>query len=243
MSTILITGANRGIGLELARQYANGGWTVLACCRSPEKADELNTLAAGFRDRDDAEADAKADGGIRVYPLDVRDAAQRAALAAGLEGHPIDILCNNAAISGDWDAQGFGGCQADPWLAVLHTNVIAPMLMTQDFVENVAASPRRLIVNMSSRLGSFPNAFDDCYFYCSSKAALNKVTLSCARDLARRGITVVALHPGWVRTDMGGPNAALSVAASVVALRKNLAGITLSDSGRFMDMDGTTIPW
>jgi NAD(P)-dependent dehydrogenase (short-subunit alcohol dehydrogenase family) len=111
-------------------------------------------------------------------------------------------------------------------------------------VENVAASERKIIANMSSILGSISYNFSGGrYLYCSSKAALNMNSVSCARDLAERGITVVALHPGWVRTEMGGTDGTLSVEESVTALRKNLAGVTLSDSGRFIDIDGATIPW
>ncbi|MBT8419785.1 MAG: SDR family oxidoreductase [Gammaproteobacteria bacterium] len=232
MPTILITGANRGIGLELTRQYVDDGWTVFACCRSPETAHALNDLAAGG-------------SSVDVYRLDVTDADQRASLAARLRGKPIDILCNNAGISGNWATQGFGQCQADEWLKVLHINVIAPMLMTQDFVENVAVSERKIIANISSGIGSISNAnvLDGRYIYRSSKAALNMLSVSCAYDLAERGIVVVALHPGWVRTDMGGSNATLCVEESVTALRKNLARITFSDSGRFIDIDGGTIPW
>nr|VFJ54114.1 MAG: NAD(P)-dependent dehydrogenase, short-chain alcohol dehydrogenase family [Candidatus Kentron sp. FM]VFJ56246.1 MAG: NAD(P)-dependent dehydrogenase, short-chain alcohol dehydrogenase family [Candidatus Kentron sp. FM]VFK10156.1 MAG: NAD(P)-dependent dehydrogenase, short-chain alcohol dehydrogenase family [Candidatus Kentron sp. FM] len=240
MPTILITGANRGIGLELTRQYADDGWTIFACCRSPENAHELNKLADGFGDR----GNSRDNDSVNIYSLDVTNTAQRTSLATQLKGRPIDILCNNAAVSGDWDKQGFGQCQAHEWLEVLHTNVVAPMLMMQDFVENVAASERKIIANMSSLLGSISqNLSGGRYLYGPSKAALNMINMSCAHDLAERAITVVALHPGWVRTDMGGPEATLSIEESVTALRKNLAGITFSDSGRFIDIDGATIPW
>lgn len=231
MPTILITGTNRGLGLELASQYATAGWEVLACCRSPENAHALNRLA-------------QAHPNLSVHLLDVTHAQQRQALAAQLHGRPIDILFNNAGLSGNWGTQGFGQCQAEEWLAVLHANVVAPMLLMQDLVENVAASDLKLIANMTSKMGSIDdNGSGGAYIYRSSKAALNMVTKSAAIDLARRGITVVALHPGWVRTDMGGPNGELSVEESVTALRRNLANITPADSGRFIDIDGSTIPW
>nr|VFK60947.1 MAG: Short-chain dehydrogenase [Candidatus Kentron sp. UNK]VFK69512.1 MAG: Short-chain dehydrogenase [Candidatus Kentron sp. UNK] len=233
MPTILITGANRGIGLELSRQYAEDGWTVLACCRAPENAHALNDWAT------------RSDDAIRIHALDVTDDVGRAALVADLQGRPIDILLNNAGVSGDWATQGFGLCRAGEWLEVLHINVVAPMLLTQDLMENVAASERRIIANMSSGIGSISeaDAMEGRYLYRSSKAALNMVSKLCAADLAARGITVVALHPGWVRTDMGGPDATLSVEESATTLRKNLAGVTFADSGRLMDMDGGTIPW
>nr|VFK65887.1 MAG: NAD(P)-dependent dehydrogenase, short-chain alcohol dehydrogenase family [Candidatus Kentron sp. TUN] len=210
MSAILITGTNRGIGLELTRQYANDGWRVFACCRSPGSAYVLDKLAG------------RSDGRIEIYQLDVTNAAQRASLVERLDGQPIDILYNNAGIPGNWGVQGFGQCQADAWLEVLHTNVIGPMSMMQDFVENVAISERKIIANITSKLGSIAdNNSGGSYFYRSSKAALNMVTVSAAQDLAMRGITVVSLHPGWVRTDMGGSGGKLSVEESVTALRKN----------------------
>jgi len=232
MPTIMITGANRGIGLELVRQYAADGWNVLACCRSPENAHDLNKLAAASA------------GKVTVYLLDVTNAAQRTALAAQLKSQPIDILFNSAGVSGSWSTQGFGQCQADEWLEVLNINVITPMLMMQDFAANVALSERKIIANMSSKMGSITdNTSGGSYVYRSSKAALNMVNKSAAHDLARKGISVVLLHPGWVRTDMGGPNGELSVEESVTALKRNLATVTLADSGRLLDIDGSTIAW
>ncbi|EIJ35335.1 SDR family oxidoreductase [Thiothrix nivea] len=232
MPTLLITGANRGLGLELARRYATDGWDVLACCRSPENARELNQLAAA------------SGGKVSVHLLDVANNTQRQSLAAQFKGRPIDILFNNAGISGNWGTQSFGQCQSDEWLEVLRTNVIAPTLMMQDFAANVAMSDRKIIANMSSKMGSIAdNTSGSSYVYRSSKAALNMVSMSAARDLARQGITVVALHPGWVRTDMGGPNGELSVEESVTALKRNLTNVTVADSGRFIDIDGSTIPW
>lgn len=231
MPTIMITGANRGIGLELVRQYAADGWEVLACCRSPENAHELMQLAA-------------ANSKVSVHPLDVTNTQQRKVLAAQLKGKPIDILFNSAGVSGSWSAQGFGHCQAEEWLDVLHVNVVTPMLMMQDFAANVALSERKIIANMSSKMGSIAdNTSGGSYLYRSSKAALNMVNKSAAHDLARKGISVVLLHPGWVRTDMGGPNGELSVEESVTALKRNLANVTFADSGRLLDIDGSSIPW
>lgn len=232
MPTLLITGANRGIGLEITRQYAADGWDVLACCRSPENAHELNKLAATSK------------GGVSVCLLDVANDAQRQALAAQLKGQPIDILFNSAGVSGNWATQSFGHCKTDEWLDVMRINVITPMLMMQDFAANVALSEHKIIANMSSKMGSIAdNTSGGSYLYRSSKAALNMVTVSAAHDLARRKIAVVALHPGWVRTDMGGPNGELSVEESVTALKRNLAKVAFADSGRFIDIDGGDIPW
>lgn len=232
MPTILITGTNRGIGLELTRQYAADGWKVHACCRSPENAHELNRLVQASA------------GQIQLHVLDVTNALQRESLAAQLKDEPIDILFNSAGVSGDWGEQGFAECKAEPWLDVLHINVVTPMLMAQAFADNIAASELKIIANMSSKMGSVAdNTSGGAYFYRSSKAALNMVNMGLARDLAAKQVAAVALHPGWVRTDMGGPNGELSTQESAAFLKKNLAAVTFADSGRFIDLDGSDIPW
>ena len=232
MPTILITGTNRGIGLELTQQYAADGWRIYACCRNPETADALNALAAQSDDK------------VTVHKLDTCNDEQRRALAAELAGIPIDILFNNAGMYGNWDYQSFGSSDRNEWLNTLDANVIAPMQMMETFADNVAASEQKLIANMSSKMGSMQdNGSGGSYIYRSSKAALNAVCVSAAKNLAPRGIKVAVLHPGWVRTDMGGENGELSVEESASALRRNLASMTDEDSGRFMDIDGSTIPW
>jgi NAD(P)-dependent dehydrogenase (short-subunit alcohol dehydrogenase family) len=232
MPTILITGTNRGIGLELTQQYAADGWRIYACCRNPETADALNALAAQY------------DGKVTVHQLDTCNDEQRRALASELAGIPIDILFNNAGMYGNWDYQSFGSSDRNEWLNTLDANVIAPMQMMETFADNVAASEQKLIANMSSKMGSMQdNGSGGSYIYRSSKAALNAVCVSAAKNLAPRGIKVAVLHPGWVRTDMGGENGELSVEESASALRRNLASMTDDDSGRFMDIDGSTIPW
>lgn len=232
MPTILITGTNRGIGLELTQQYAADGWRIYACCRNPETADALNTLAA------------QSDGKVTVHKLDTCNDEQRRALATQLAGIPIDILFNNAGMYGNWDYQSFGSSDRNEWQNTLDANVIAPMQMMETFADNVAASEQKLIANMSSKMGSMQdNGSGGSYIYRSSKAALNAVCVSAAKNLAPRGIKVAVLHPGWVRTDMGGENGELSVEESASALRRNLASMTNEDSGRFMDIDGSTIPW
>ena len=232
MPTLLLTGANRGIGLELTRQYAADGWQVHACCRSPETAEELLDVSAQSAEQ------------IHVHQLDVCNDQQRSALAQQLSGQPIDILFNNAGMYGNWDYQGFGSSNAVEWEQVFRTNVIAPMQMMETFVDNVAASELKIIANMTSKMGSMDdNSGGGSYLYRSGKAALNAVGKSAALDLADRGIKVAMLHPGWVQTDMGGPNGELTVVQSASMLRKNLAGMTEADNGRFMDIDGATIAW
>jgi len=228
---VLITGANRGIGLELARQYASAGWRVHACCRQPERAVELNRVAAASAGR------------LSVHPLDVTSPVQIAALPAALGDEPLDLLINNAGIYGQDDAS-FGNTDVRAWLQAFHVNAIAPLKVMEALVEPVARSGRRVMACVSSKMGSMAdNRSGGSYVYRSSKAALNAVVTSAAVDLRHRGVTVVALNPGWVKTDMGGPNAEITVAESVAALRTILDRLRPADSGRFIDVDGTTIPW
>ena len=228
--TVLITGSNRGIGLELARQYATQGWRVLACCRHPDQATALNRLGDKFPN-------------ITLHTLDVTRKDQVQKLAADLHDCPIDILFNNAGIYGPDDA-AFGNTDEARWLECLRTNVIAPMKMMEAFMTHVAASKHKLIAAMSSKMGSMAdNGSGGSYIYRSSKAALNAVMKSAAIDLAPRRVKVAILHPGWVQSDMGGPGAEISAAESVGRMREILGTITPENSGTFFDIDGTTIPW
>jgi len=228
--TILITGSNRGIGLELVHQYATQGWQVHACCRHPDQATALNRLGEQFPE-------------ITLHTLDVVQQDQVQQLAADLRDHPIDILFNNAGVYGPADA-AFGNTNETQWLECLRTNVIAPMKMMEAFVTQVAASKHKLIAAMSSKMGSMAdNGSGGCYIYRSSKAALNAVMKSAAIDLAPRGVKVAILHPGWVKTEMGGPNAEITVVESVSRMREILGTVTPENSGTFFDIDGSTIPW
>jgi NAD(P)-dependent dehydrogenase (short-subunit alcohol dehydrogenase family) len=229
--TILVTGASRGIGLEFVRQYAAAGWRVHAACRQPAGAAMLQALAHEHAGR------------VHVHPLEVTDGQQRARLAAALRHEPLDILLNNAGVWGG-EGQAFGSSNEQEWLHGLRVNAIAPLLMMEAFADPVARSRRRLMANMSSRMGSIAdNQMGGYYPYRSSKAALNMITMSAAIDLRPRGITCVVLHPGWVRTDMGGPEAEISPERSVTGLRAVLDRIGPQDSGAFFDYDGSRIPW
>jgi len=227
--TVLITGANRGIGLELTRQYLADGWRVFATCRQPEKSQDLNALGET--------------GDLTVQPLDVSDAKQRQNLRNVIGTTPIDVLFNNAGVYGQKNG-GFGRTDPEIWEQTFRINVIAVMQMMELFADAVAASSRRVIANMSSKMGSMAdNTSGGSYVYRSSKAALNAVTVSAARDLEEKGITVVALHPGWVRTDMGGSNALIDAQESVTGLRQVIDGLDLSRAGAFLDYKGTSVPW
>ena len=225
MPTLLVTGANRGLGLALLRTFAADAWRIHACCRQPDKAKDLKAVA----------------GDIRVHRLDVTDGLRVAGLARELADEPVDILINNAGVYGP--RTGFGETDYDDWSKVLAVNTLAPLRLVERFVEHVGRSGRKLIVNVSSRMGSVSQNAGGAYVYRSSKAALKSVTKGLAADLAERGITVVAVHPGWVQTDMGGAEADISAEESAGGLRRVIDGLTPEDSGRFLNHDGTEIPW
>ena len=232
MKTLLITGANRGIGLEFCMQYAADGWRVLACYRDPGKADALNKLAARYPDL------------IKLHALDVTDHAQIEQLARTLSDETIDLLINNAGIYPAADKLGFGHTDYAEWMAAFNINTMAPLKMVEAFVEQIARSELRLIVTITSKMGSMDdNTSGGSYLYRSSKAAANMVVKSLAVDLKGQGIASVAFNPGWVKTDMGGPNAMISVEQSVTDMRKVIAGLTLADTGKFIDRDGREIHW
>ena len=227
MPSVLITGANRGLGLEFTRQYASDGWRVFAACRDP----------AGARDL------AAVEGDVSAETLDVNDGPQVAALANKLSGQPIGVLINNAGIYGPKDVTR-DTVVYDAWGQVFRTNAMSPLAVSAAFAANVAQGGQKKIITLSSIMGSIAeNDSSGDFIYRSSKAAVNAVMKSLARDLKSEGITVAVLHPGWVRTDMGGPDAAIEAPESVTGMRAVIAGLKESDSGRFLNYDGTEIPW
>ncbi|GIW72711.1 MAG: short-chain dehydrogenase [Planctomycetota bacterium] len=234
MPVLLLTGANRGLGLEFVRQYLEeGGWRIHACCRRPEAAAELAALAQQAGPER-----------LLVHGLDVADFGRIEALAEALRGEPIDLLLNNAGVLRDRDFGGFGTTDYEAFADSFRINAMAPLKMAEAFVEHVARSERRLIVNITSRMGSIAdNTSGGFYTYRASKAALNMVTRSMALDLAPRGITCVVLHPGWVRTDMGGQGAPLAPRESIAGMRRVIAALGPEQSGRFFAYDGSEIPW
>jgi len=222
--TILITGANRGLGLEFARQYAKAGWSVIGTARTPEKATDLMAL------------------GVRVMQLDVTDSASIQRLAAGLEGHPIDLLINNAGMANR--ATSFGSLDFDSVKRVLEVNTIGPMRVTQALLPSLRLGSTRQIVSISSDLGSIEKNTDgDFWGYRESKAALNMFNRTLAAELGDEGFICVVMSPGWVRTDMGGPEAPLSPADAITGIRSVIDGLEPGDNGSFRKYDGTTVPW
>jgi NAD(P)-dependent dehydrogenase (short-subunit alcohol dehydrogenase family) len=203
---------------------------VLACCRNTADAGKLQALS----ERGLA---------IELHALDVTNYEQMAALADQLGRRPIDILLSNAGIYGSKDV-GFGEVDAQEWRQVLEVNTIAPLMLVQTFVEQVAASQQKLVAVISSKVGSIAdNSSGGSYIYRSSKTAVNQVVKSLSIDLAGRDISVISLHPGWVKTDMGGPNAEISTDKSVSGLKSILQSAGLAQSGQFIEFNGSSIPW
>ncbi len=231
MPTTVITGANRGLGLEFARQYAADGWNVHACCRNPDKAVDLAALAES------------SGGTVTVHGLEVTDGAAVAALAESLGGAPVDLLLNNAGVYGP-KQQTMADMDYDGWLDTFATNSMAPLRLAAAFAANVAASEHKRIVTITSRMGSIEqNESGAQIAYRSSKAAVNIVMDCVANELRPEGVTCVVFHPGWVRTDMGGPSAALEIDESVTSIRAAIEKLTVADTGRFFNYDGTSLPW
>jgi len=227
MPTCLITGANRGIGLEFARQYAADGWKVIATCRRPAEAEALNAL----------------EGEVEVQPLDVTDFARIEELAKKLGGVPIDLLINNAGIYGP-RVVPYTSVDYAAWAEVLRVDTMAPLKISAMFSENVAKSTLKRIVAITSNMGSIgENTSGGSYIYRSAKAALNAVMKSLAVDLNQKRIAVAVLHPGWVGTDMGGPGAKIEAFESVAGMREVIDGLSLENSGLFFNYDGTELSW
>ncbi len=230
MSRVLITGANRGIGLELTRQCLERGDEVIAACRRPDSAKELLAL------RDAHEK-------LSILPLELNDEGSLERFVKELDGQAIDIFINNAGIYGQRDAR-IGSIDAASWHEAFHVNTIAPMLLTERLLPQLREGKDRKLIYMSSKMGSIAdNGSGGSYVYRSSKTALNQVVKSLAGDLASDGFTVLTLHPGWVRTDMGGPNGLIDTDTSAKGLLQVIDGASTADSGRFIAYDGKDIPW
>lgn len=228
----LVTGANRGLGLEFVRQLLARGDHVIAACRQPGKATTLNLLAGEHPGR------------LQVLPLDLADPRTHAALAAEVplvtDEEPLDLLINNAGVLRG--GERFGQVRPSDLDASFHTNAAGPFLLTQALAPQLAEGAT--VANISSEVGSIALRQEfRTPSYAMGKAAQNMATSLLAQALAPRGIKVVALHPGWVRTDMGGSQAALSAQESVAGLLRVLHQLTLDQSGEFFDWQGQPLPW
>jgi NAD(P)-dependent dehydrogenase (short-subunit alcohol dehydrogenase family) len=226
MTTVLVTGSNRGIGLEFVRQYAAEGWRVIACCRKPDAAAALKAL----------------EGDIRIEGVELADTASIRDLATRLSGETIDLLINNAGVYGP--DQTFGKTDYSAFDMVMRSNVLGPLAMVEALLSNLEKGVMKTVVAVSSTWGSIGgNKWGGHYLYGPSKAALNMVVKAQAIDLKDKGITLAAISPGWVRTDMGGEGAPLTARDSVADMRARIAELTPADSGRFISHAGGAIPW
>jgi NAD(P)-dependent dehydrogenase (short-subunit alcohol dehydrogenase family) len=230
MATVLITGTNRGLGLEFVRHFLGRSDTVIATCRDSSNATELQALAANNEN-------------LSLKNLDVSDEQSMAAFATELKDTPIDVFINNAGIYGPRDAN-FGNVGSSEWEQVIRVNAIAPMLLTQLIIGSLRQGTDKKLVYVTSKMGSIDdNKGGGSYIYRSSKTALNSVVKSLSVDLASEGFSVAVVHPGWVRTDMGGPNGLIDVQTSVGGMLAVIDGLSPDNAGEFFNYDGSLIPW
>jgi NAD(P)-dependent dehydrogenase (short-subunit alcohol dehydrogenase family) len=223
MPLALITGANRGLGLEFAQQYAGDGWEVIGCCRHPKAAAALSQVAT------------------TTVKLDVTDARDVTALSKRFAATTIDVLVCNAGVAGTRAPVLAATTQAD-FDGVMRTNVLGPMWLTAALAGRVAAGGK--IAYLSSRMGSIAAmANSGSALYRASKAALNAIVKAAALELAPRGVIAIALHPGWVKTDLGGAGADIDAQTSVGGMRAVLERAGARESGRFFDYTGKELPW
>ncbi len=231
MKTVLITGANRGIGLGHARAFAQRGVEVFATARTLATTDDLHRLAQAHPGR------------FTVLHYDAQDPDAPARMKAALADTPIDLVLANAGARGE-SGQALGNIHVDGVLDLIRINALAPLKLVEALIYNITLSERKLVAFQSSQMGSIGNnQTGDRYDYRLSKVALNMIAKNVANDLKPRGVTVVALHPGWVQTRMGGQNAPVTLQASVAGQQKLFDSLTMAQSGQFFNYDGTELPW
>ena len=228
MSTVLITGANRGLGYEFVKQYSENGFEVLACCRNKNNAKELKELA-------------ETSNKIKVYELDVGNVKEIKNLSQQLQNEKIDVLINNAGI---YRSSTVGNINYDEWIESFKVNTIAPYQIVENFLNQIQNSDLKKVVSITSKMGSIDdNNSGGSYIYRSSKTALNSMMRSLTHDLKNQGIATLTLHPGWVRTDMGGPGGWIDSFESVQGMIKQIDKLTIDDSGKYLDYAGKSINW
>jgi NAD(P)-dependent dehydrogenase (short-subunit alcohol dehydrogenase family) len=230
MASVLVTGCNRGIGLEFVRQYAAEGARVFACCRDPDRAAALGAIAR------------ESGGRVSVHALDVRDTGAIHALAGTLRDEPVDILVNNAGIAGDLRDEHNPPMDYDMWTETFRVNTMAPYAMARAFRPHLERGGKKILATISSGRGSHLRHRGNGYAYCSSKAAVNNVMYGLSVEWRPADLIVVLLAPGPVRTDMN-ITARMTPEFSVGRLRQTLAGLTLADSGRYIDYQGEDVLW
>jgi NAD(P)-dependent dehydrogenase (short-subunit alcohol dehydrogenase family) len=225
MATVMITGANRGIGFELTKRYAKAGNDVIACCREPQNADGLNALE-----------------NVQVCGVRVSDGDSVAALKKEIGDRPIDVLINNAGAPGPAQQSALE-MDYDGWAEAFAVNTMAPFRMLQTFRENLKAAEGGKTITITSQMGALDLNWPLMYAYCSSKAAVNKIMRMVSLELAADGTAVALIHPGHVKTDMGGESAEIEVEESAAGIMSVIEGISLEGTGCFMKWNGEGHPW
>lgn len=226
MSRVMITGASRGVGAELARQYAAAGDDVIACVRDAEATPGIDDI------RDS----------VTVQQMDTGDPDSIAAAAEAIGDGPIDVLINNAGAVGGM-RQSIDDLDVEEWHRTLNVNTIGPLLIARAFKSNLAASGDGKLMNVTSQLAASTWPMGGMYIYSSTKAGLSKIAQALAIDWKEEPITVALMHPGWVKTDMGGPHADITSEESASGIRDVIAGLTKADSGKFYKWNGEIHPW
>ena len=230
MTNVLITGANRGLGLGFVKSFLAKNVNVICTTRNIPGSKEL------------LECKKKYPKNLQILELDLLGENSENSLSDLLSDKPIDIFINNAGVGNS--NQRFGVVSSKPWVEVLKVNLIAPLTVTQSIIENIKKSSDKKIYFLSSQLGSIEdNTSGGMYIYRSSKTALNQVVKSLSVDLKPMGITVISLHPGWVKTDMGGPNAPISIDESIKGMMKVIDATDIRNTGTFLNFDGQGLPW
>ena len=228
MTTVLVTGANRGLGYEFVKQYSENKFDVFACCRNVNEAKKLKELA-------------ETSNKIKVYELDVGNLKVIKSLSQQLKNEKIDVLINNAGI---YRSSTVGNINYDDWMESFKVNTIAPYQIVENFLEQIINSDLKKVVSITSKMGSIDdNTSGGSYIYRSSKTALNSMMRSLTHDLKNQGVATLTLHPGWVRTDMGGPGGWINSIESVQGMIKQIDKLTIDDSGKYLDYAGKTINW
>ena len=228
MTTVLVTGANRGLGYEFVKQYSENKFDVFACCRNVNEAKKLKELA-------------EISENIKIYELDVGNVKTIKNLSQQLKNEKIDVLINNAGI---YRSSTVGNINYDEWIESFKVNTIAPYQIVENFLEQIINSDLKKVVSITSKMGSIDdNTSGGSYIYRSSKTALNSMMRSLTHDLKNQGVATLTLHPGWVRTDMGGPGGWINSIESVQGMIKQIDKLTIDDSGKYLDYAGKSINW
>ena len=228
MTTVLVTGSNRGLGYEFVKQYNEEGFDVIACCRNIKEAENLKNLA-------------ETSSNIKIYELDVSNIKAIKNLSEKLQDKKIDVLINNAGI---YRSSNVRNIDYDEWLESFKVNTIAPYQIVENFLAQISNSDLKKVVSITSKMGSIDdNTSGGSYIYRSSKTALNSMMRSLTHDLKDQGIATLTLHPGWVRTDMGGPGGWIDAFESVQGMIKEIDKLNINDSGKYLDYAGKSINW